>query len=88
MIIVSSIENFQLFGVKELWRYDGILQLQEEEGPEKEEIISRSTITEVYKQEINLHLNNPRWTKVKQTLVLKGRQMDSLIRELQCHCIA
>ena len=43
MIIVSSIENFQLFGVKELWRYDGILQLQEEEGPEKEEIISRST---------------------------------------------
>ena len=57
-----------MFGVKESWRYDGLYHLQEDD-----EIIAKASTNEIFKQEINLHPANSRWTKVKQTLVLKGK---------------
>ncbi len=57
-----------MFGVKESWRYDGLYHLQEDD-----EIIAKASTNEILKQEINLHPANSRWTKVKQTLVLKGK---------------
>jgi hypothetical protein len=61
-------KTFQLFGVKESWRYDGLYHLQEDD-----EIVAKASTNEIFKQEINLHPANSRWTKVKQTLVLKGK---------------
>jgi hypothetical protein len=68
IFIKKQKKTFQLFGVKESWRYDGLYHLQEDD-----EIIAKASTNEIFKQEINLHPANSRWTKVKQTLVLKGK---------------
>ena len=66
-----------MFGVNERWRYDGVYHLQQTNADASVdtdvEIISKAVIDEVFKQEIVLHPSNARWTKVRQTLVLKGR---------------
>ena len=54
-----------------MWSYDGIYHLQADDAGE---VISKAVISETLKQEMNLHPAKSRTTKVKQTLLLKGRK--------------